>query len=112
MKDPVKALYHAEEAVRLEPNRAHILWGLGMALEANKLPADAILVYERALENNPQHHQSRFNLANLYFDLGQYADAKHAYLVFIDNWKGDEKFAQFAQKRMIASKDFVRRMQK
>lgn len=112
MKDPESALHHAGMAARLEPNQAHILWGLGMALEANKLPADALRAYQWALKNDPQHHQTRFNLANLYFDLGRYVDANHAYHIFIDNWQGDTKFTQFAQNRMTACEDFIRRMQK
>ena len=112
LKRPEQALFHAETAARLQPNQAHILWGLGMAFEANKNPFDALQAYQTALENDPTHHQTRFNLANLYFDLGQYADAKHTYHVFIDRWQGDTKFIEFAKKRMMASEDFIRRMQK
>lgn len=112
MQRPEKALYHAETAANLQPNQAHILWGLGMAFEANKHPYDALRAYQTALEKDPEHHQTRFNLANLYFDLGQYADAKHAYHIFIDRWQGDTKFTDFAKNRMVASEDFIRRMQK
>ncbi|MBT4139494.1 MAG: tetratricopeptide repeat protein [Candidatus Latescibacteria bacterium] len=112
VKRPLHALKHAEIAATLSPNQAHILWGVGIALEANKRPADALQIYLLALEKDPEHHRTRFNLANLYFDLGEYAKAKHMYLVFIDSWQGDPRFTQFAKKRMIASEDFVRRMQK
>lgn len=107
--EPQKALSHAETAARLQPNHAHTLWGLGMAYEANMLPGDALRTYQLALEIDPQHHQTRFNLANLYFDLGRFADAKHTYLVFIDNWQGDPKFIAFAKTRMIACENFIRR---
>ncbi|MDA0712321.1 MAG: tetratricopeptide repeat protein, partial [bacterium] len=61
------------------------------------------------LEIDPQHDQARFNQANLLFEMGQFAEAKHTYQIFIDGWKGEPRFTQFAQKRVATCEDYVRR---
>jgi rhomboid protease GluP len=75
-----EAAAELEQAITLDPSLADpaVYFHLGLARNYLEQPEQAIPAYEEALEIEPAHTASLWNLAMTYFDLGRYAEARTA----------------------------------
>ena len=75
-----EAAAELEQAITLDPSLADpaVYFHLGLARNYLEQPEEAIPAYEAALEIDPAHSASLWNLAMTYLDLGRYAEARTA----------------------------------
>ena len=75
-----EAATELEQAIALDPSLADpaVHFHLGLARNYLEQPEAAIPAYKAALEIDPAHTASLWNLAMTYFDLGRYAEARTA----------------------------------
>jgi tetratricopeptide (TPR) repeat protein len=69
-----------EQAITQDPSQAdpYLYFHLGLARNYLEQPEEAIPAYEAALEIDPAHTASLWNLAMTYLDLERYAEARTA----------------------------------
>ncbi len=80
-KDYTGALDYLIKAYRFNKTDIKILNNLGMAYYFKKKYSKAKTYFDRAIELNPEHSDSRNNLASIHFTLGEYKSALKQYLV-------------------------------
>ncbi|CRX38107.1 tetratricopeptide repeat protein [Estrella lausannensis] len=68
-----------EDILKIDPENIEALNGRGRIEELSGGKSAAIAWYEKALKINPSNFQAGTNLANLYYDRGQYAEAEELY---------------------------------
>ena len=75
-----EAAAELEQAITLDPSLADpaVYFHLGLARNYLEQPEQAIPAYKAALEIDPAHTASLWNLAMTYFDLARYAEARTA----------------------------------
>lgn len=73
-----------ERALTIEPNNALIYYWLGQANEKLGQPDIALTYYRQSVELNPQQLDFRLALADLYYDLGQFSQARIEYETLLD----------------------------
>lgn len=74
-----KAINHAREAVRLDPNLAEAYRVLGICLQLKSKNNDAEVALNRAYELEPNNSWVMNSLGNLYSIMGRFEDAERAY---------------------------------
>ena len=107
-----QAIDHYLAAVESRPGRASTYWSLGRAYEFEGLWAEAEESFRRSMVADPAFPRSYFSLGELLFGLQRWEEAIEELERFNQVWKGDPKFTQFAQKRIKASRDLIRRRDK
>ncbi len=78
----VKCIDHLEKAIARDPNSAMAHNSLGAALKKSGRLKDAVAVWEKALELNPDLNMALYNLGKAYYDLGDKSQA----LVFLQRY--------------------------
>lgn len=77
--DPEGAARHYLRAVELQPGIAALHDLVGLALKGKGSQSGALLAFRQALQLDPGFATASYNLGNLYFELGRYADALTLY---------------------------------
>ena len=70
-----EALKNFLEAAELEPNNNKVYYYLGIVYRVLGEPAEALACFRRSLEIYPYHFESLFNLAQTYFEVGDFPAA-------------------------------------
>lgn len=78
-QDPVRAIGHYEEAVRLGPDSALSLYNLAALYEQTGRVSHAIRTYARVLRLNPDYEKAHLNLGRLYHLQGNVGSAMEQY---------------------------------
>jgi tetratricopeptide (TPR) repeat protein len=103
-RDFKKSVLHFRQAAELNPGEARIFLGLGQTLEAVADLPGAKEAFETALLLKHDFSEVHFSLGNLLFDLGRHDASLQRLERFLELWKGDPKFTEFAQMRITACK--------
>ena len=70
--------------MRTQQEKARMLINQGNELRENKKLPEAIAVYERAIALIPAYQSLKLVVGDMYFELGQYAEAAQAYRETLD----------------------------
>lgn len=97
---PEDALAHYDRAARLEPENARIIWAFGLALETVGRISDAEKAFGRTVVLDPAFGEAHYKLGNLSFERGDFDLAAEAFRRFLEMWKGDPVYADFAKERL------------
>jgi len=95
-----KAIDTFKKVVELDPNKAESYYNLGIVYHQNKKFDFAIENYKHALSLNPDFLFLHLELGKIYEATGKYKDAAISYKVFIDKWKGDQKYTDSAKQKL------------
>ncbi len=82
--NPEGAARHYLRAVELQPEIAALHDLVGLALKGKGSQSGALLAFRQALQLDPGFATASYNLGNLYFELGRYADALTLYSSALD----------------------------
>jgi len=74
-KKHAEAIWHCEQAIRINPNYAEAHSNLGVALAAQGNQKEAMRCYQEALRNNPNFAKAHCNLGNIFARRGDFAEA-------------------------------------
>ena len=75
-KDWPAAISTYRDALRLAPKSSFLLFHLAIAQQQAKKPQDALVTYLELAKVAPEYYPAQLNLAELYYESGNYADAK------------------------------------
>ena len=78
-KDYQKSRIVLTQAQEIDPHNAGILTALGISLRRLNLTKEAIVLFQTAIQHQPNFHDAHYNLGNLFKDLGNYQQAKVCY---------------------------------
>ncbi|MDX9701741.1 MAG: tetratricopeptide repeat protein [Candidatus Auribacterota bacterium] len=104
-----KALETFKYIVELEPNKPESHFNMGVAYHKTGNYREALESYERALRLNPDFIFLYFEMAKIYEYTEVYDKAIENYSVFLEKWKGEEKYSQMAQQKIILLKEKISR---
>src|SRR2546427_4487599 len=79
-KDSVTLLTHMIRQLGDDPYRSDIYWRLGLARLARGQRAEAVESFRRVLELDPNHFIAHHNLANIFFETGNWDKSREHYV--------------------------------
>jgi len=79
-----KAMYHAREVVRLEPNSPSTIHNIALSYEKLNMPDSALALYQKVLKMNPQHTKTFSRIASMYLEKGRQDLALKYYLKAVE----------------------------
>lgn len=103
-KDYTAALKHLIEADKLDPNNSNYINNLGMAYFFKKRPKTALKLVKRAVELDGKNTQARLNLATIYMELKNYAQAKLQYNQVLEDLTFDQQYRTYFNLGVLANK--------
>ena len=75
-KDWPAAISTYRDALRVAPKSSFLLFRLALAQQKAKKPQDALVTYQELAKIAPDYYPAQLNLAELYYESGNYADAR------------------------------------
>jgi tetratricopeptide (TPR) repeat protein len=78
-KDYQRSRIVLTQAHEIDPKSAGTLTALGISLRRLNLTKEAIILFQTAIQYQPNFHDAHYNLGNLFKDLGDYQQAKVCY---------------------------------
>lgn len=77
--DPAEFLEHCRLIVSQQPDSAEAHYNLGVALDENGLPEEAIIAYLKAIELDPNYWVAYYNLGQSYLRAGELGEAERSF---------------------------------